>query len=124
MEDYVDYFEYLEQSMIDKKTCKSHRRGNIYCSVAVGIAGLNIGPYLKPNEEAVSTKKGLCLRSFKYKSLKELASKIGKSLTRTRHDCTGLEVIRLEFIFRLKIKHNDWLLADTCPQAANHCALF
>ena len=19
-------------------------------------------------------------------------------------------------------KHNDWLLADTCPQAANHCA--
>ena len=25
---------------------------------------------------------------------------------------------------RLKIKLNDWLLADTCPQAANHCALF
>ena len=25
---------------------------------------------------------------------------------------------------RLKIKHNDWLPADTCPQAANHCALF
>ena len=24
----------------------------------------------------------------------------------------------LEFILRLKIKHNDWLLADTCPQAA------
>ena len=24
----------------------------------------------------------------------------------------------------LKIKRNDWLLADTCPQAANHCALF
>ena len=22
------------------------------------------------------------------------------------------------------IKHNDWLLGDTCPQAANHCALF
>ena len=41
----------------------------------------------------------------------------------------GLEVINLEFILRLKIKHNDWLLADTlladtCPQAANHCALF
>ena len=27
----------------------------------------------------------------------------------------GLEVIR-----KLKIKRNDWLLADTCPQAANH----
>ena len=36
----------------------------------------------------------------------------------------GLEVIKLEFILRLKIKHNDWLLVDTCPQAANHCALF
>ena len=37
---------------------------------------------------------------------------------------TGLEVIKLEFILRLKIKRNDWLLADMCPQAANHCALF
>ena len=24
----------------------------------------------------------------------------------------------------IKIKRNDWLLADTCPKAANHCALF
>ena len=37
---------------------------------------------------------------------------------------SGLEVIKLEYILRLKIKHNDWLLADTCPQSANHCALF
>ena len=36
---------------------------------------------------------------------------------------TGLEVIKLEFILRLKIKRNDWLLEDTCPQAADHCAL-
>ena len=36
----------------------------------------------------------------------------------------GLEVINLEFILKLKMKHVDWLLADTCPQAANHCALF
>ena len=34
------------------------------------------------------------------------------------------EVIDLEFIIKLKIKRNDWLLADTCPQAANHRALF
>ena len=34
----------------------------------------------------------------------------------------GLEVIKLEFILRLKIKLSDWLLADKCPQAANHCA--
>ena len=25
---------------------------------------------------------------------------------------------------QLKIKRNDWLLADTCTQAANHCTLF
>ena len=36
----------------------------------------------------------------------------------------GLEVIKPEYILRLKIKRNDWLLADTCPQSANHCALF
>ena len=34
----------------------------------------------------------------------------------------SLEVIKLELILRLKIKRNDWLLADMCPQAANHCA--
>ena len=36
----------------------------------------------------------------------------------------GLEIIKLEYSLRLKIKRNDWLLADMCPQAANHCALF
>ena len=36
----------------------------------------------------------------------------------------GLEVIKLGFILKLKIKSNDWLLADMCPHAANHCALF
>ena len=35
-----------------------------------------------------------------------------------------LEVIKLEYSLRLKIKRYDWLLADTCPQEANHCALF
>ena len=36
---------------------------------------------------------------------------------------SGLEVVKLEFILKLKIKRNDWLLAGTCPQAANHCVL-
>ena len=36
----------------------------------------------------------------------------------------GLWVIKLELILKLKIKRNDWLLADMSPQAANHCALF
>ena len=37
---------------------------------------------------------------------------------------SGPEVIILEFILKLQIKCNDWLLADMCPQAANHCALY
>ena len=36
----------------------------------------------------------------------------------------GIEVIKLEYSLKLKIKRNDWLLADTCPQPANHYALF
>ena len=36
----------------------------------------------------------------------------------------GLEVIKREYSLRLKIKRSDYLLADTCPQAANHCTLF
>ena len=36
----------------------------------------------------------------------------------------GLEVIKFEYSLRLEIKRNDWLLADMCPQAASHCALF
>ena len=38
-------------------------------------------------------------------------------------DSPGLEVIKPEYSFRLKIRRNDWLLADMCPQAANHCAI-
>ena len=36
----------------------------------------------------------------------------------------SLKDIKLELIVKLKIKRNDWLLADMCPQAANHCTLF
>ena len=36
----------------------------------------------------------------------------------------GLEVKKLEYSLKLKIKRSDWLLVDTCPQAANHSALF
>ena len=36
----------------------------------------------------------------------------------------GPQVIKLEYSLKLKIKRNDWLLVDRCPQAANHCALF
>ena len=37
---------------------------------------------------------------------------------------TGLDVIKLEYSLKLKIKCDDRLLAETCLQAANHCTLF
>ena len=43
---------------------------------------------------------------------------------RQQNACPGFVVIKFEYSLRLKIKRNDWLLADTCPQAANHSALF
>ena len=42
----------------------------------------------------------------------------------SRNKGPGLEVIKLEFILKLRVKRYDWLLVDTCPQAANHYALF
>ena len=33
-----------------------------------------------------------------------------------------LEVIKVKYSLRLKIRRNDWPLEDSCPQAANHCA--
>ena len=44
---------------------------------------------------------------------------------KTIHSQTQNKVQRLAACGHvLKIKRNDWLHADTCPQAANHCALF
>ena len=40
------------------------------------------------------------------------------------NDSSGLGVIKLEFILKLKTIRNDWLLVDMCPQAANCYALF
>ena len=62
--------------------------------------------------------KGFAMHSMVSRSV--LVSSCGQR----NSDQTGLEVIKLKYSLRLKIKRNDWLLADTCPQAANHCALF
>ena len=32
----------------------------------------------------------------------------------TTNQVPGPKVIKLEFILKLRIKHNDWLLAETC----------
>ena len=61
------------------------------------------------------------MNSVSGEQLRTLALLVSFYLISTR---PGLEVIKLEFILRLKIKRNDWLLVDTCQQEANHCALF
>ena len=45
-------------------------------------------------------------------------------IIKLEHIRSGLEVIKFEFILKLKIKQNDWLPADTSPHAVNQCALF
>ena len=37
------------------------------------------------------------------------------------NNTAGLEVIKLEFILKLKIKHNDWLLADVSASSQSSC---
>ena len=48
----------------------------------------------------------------------------GKDEVLQAYNSAGHWVVKLEYSLKLKIKRNDWLHADTCPQAANHCALF
>ena len=55
-----------------------------------------------------------------------LGSRLPSDLTENlrKYNSSGLEVINVSTVSDSgKIKRNDWLLADTCPQAAYHCAL-
>ena len=47
-----------------------------------------------------------------------------KSFLVRASDRYGTKVIKLEYSLKLKIKHNNWLIEDTCLQAANQFALF
>ena len=53
-----------------------------------------------------------------------MSTHVRSSMFYNSHDKLCTEVIKLEYSLKLKIKHNDRLLADTCLQAANHCAFF
>ena len=57
---------------------------------------------------ATSTPTNFCLQNHKYITIHTIL----------------YTIVNLVNSLRLEIKRNDWLLADTCPQAANHCALF
>ena len=65
-----------------------------------------------------------CFVDCRLKSAIDFSNKIVHQNMQNCPRTSGLEVIKLEFFLRLKIKRNDWLLADMCPQVANHCALF
>ena len=77
---WVDYLEYRDQAIAEKKHYKSHLGGNVYCTVNEGSACMDIRQYWKPQEEVVPTKKGLCLRPIEYNTLKELLPDIGNVL--------------------------------------------
>ena len=51
--------------------------------------------------------------------LSSLTCQISLNKLKINQGSPGLEVIKLEFILILKIKCIDWLLVDTCPQAAS-----
>ena len=77
--------------------------------VSYNISSVNIPPFFL---EACAS----CLRSL---SVSQEACTFPLISMRPVH-----EVIKLEFVLKLKIKSSVWLRADTCPQAAKHCALF
>ena len=66
---------------------------------------------------------GISNRGLSRRHFKKCVS-INSPLTHSDHHRVWLEVKKLEYSLRLKIKRNDWLLVDKCPQAANHCTLF
>ena len=68
----MDYLEYADQARTEKQNYKSHLEGNVYCTITKGSACMDIRQYLKPQEEVVPTKKGLCLRPLEYIAVIEL----------------------------------------------------
>ena len=60
----IDYFEYADQARTEKQKYKSHLGGKIYCTLTEGSSCMNIRLHWKPHEEAVPTKKWLCLRAL------------------------------------------------------------
>ena len=77
---FVDYVEYLDEALENKKMYSSHLGGNVYCAVAESSKCVDIRQYWKPEEEVVPTKKGLCLRPSEYNRLKEVIPEIGQTL--------------------------------------------
>ena len=93
---------------------------------------LNVTYVIVPTQQAHDVRATSYQRCFKIVCLLGSGPLFFSSITPStqtskykRFTCqSGLEVIKLEFILKFKAKRNDWLLADTCPQAANQRALF
>ena len=76
---WVDYIEYVDEALREKKTYKSHLGGNVYCSITESGC-VDIRQYWRPESEVVPTKKGLCLRPSEYETLKGSIPTIGQVL--------------------------------------------
>ena len=76
----VNQIEYVDKALENKLSYGYHIGGNVHCSIGENSVCVDIRQYWKPNEEAVPTKKGICLRPKEYNRLKELMPNTGKTL--------------------------------------------
>ena len=85
-----------------------------------------MNPALLSSDHSISLLQddGLRISLLIYIPLESVINKKNMVTKRITKNLPGLEVIKLEYNLKLKIKRNELLLADTCPQAVNHCAFF
>ena len=94
-----DVLDEIDKSLSLRKTKRFHRKDEN----GTTFIRANFGRHF----EQVSW---VCSHYFLYASFSKVTRNINGPVTRK----PGLEVIKLEFILRLKIKRIDWLHVDTC----------
>ena len=102
----VDQLEFVDKVLENREAFELHLGGNVNLTVQEGNVCVDIRQYWKPETEVVPTKKGLCLRPFEYKRLKELIPEIGKALPE-------LDVV---VPCALRSDHMHQLVAAQCPE--------
>ena len=76
----VDCLHLVDEALNNGTSYQNHLGGNVYCTVKEGNPCVDIRQHWKPTEEVVPTKKGLCLRPYEYRSLKEIIAHIGAAI--------------------------------------------
>ena len=57
---WVNQLKFAEKAQHEKKSYGNHIGGNVYCTVVENDVCVDIRQYWKPEEEVISTKKGIC----------------------------------------------------------------